>query len=302
VNYIIDGYFGFGDNIYHIPFVHHLSKQGEVFIYTPFPELFQFPKVYCYKPTTNLKLQLENMNNNGLYARSCAHHPNGKRIRFNYGEGFRTGKSILQTFESVVPLHGDFYFQHTPDVTSSVDIILKRSRSSGKKLCVIRLPSVRNEWPNPNRNAHMKYFQACIHALRDRYYFVSVGDIGNREEFDGDKPDGLDECREQHTENHLGIWEVIDLINRSDMVISIQCNLLPICQLLRKKGFFIYGGYVPHRVLNDERMFQVGFIEPEPFCFCIENGNHGPHLCKKDIPEDELLSRLESYVAGEPWN
>lgn len=296
MNYILDSYFGFGDNIYHIPFVHHLSQKGEVFIYTPFPELFQFPNVYCFKPVTNLKLQMQNMTGNGLYSRSLGHRPIGKRIKLNYGQGFEHGLTVMQSFEAVLPLESDFYFEYSPAKTESVDVILKRSRSSGKKLCVLRLPSVRKEWANPNRNARMEYFQSCVNALKNEYYFVSVGDIGNREEFDGQEPEGIDEKRDQHAENHLGLWEVMDLINRSDLVLSIQCNMLPICQLLRKKAFIIYGGYVPHHVLNDVRFYQVGFVEPDPFCFCIQNGNDGHHRCKKDIPEDVLLGKLKDYL------
>ena len=302
MNYILDSYFGLGDNIYHMPFVHHLSKQGEVFIYTPFPELFQFENVHCYKPTTNLKLQAQNMTGNGLYAKSAVHKPNGKRLRFNYGADFKRGMSVLQSFESIVPLDGDFYFEYKQAATSAVDMILKRSQSSGKKLCVVRLPSVRKEWPCPNRNSMMESFQTCLDALKNEYYFVSVGDIGNREEYDGAEPDGIDEKRDQHSENHLGIWEVMDLIQRSDLVLSIQCNMIPMSQLLRKKAFIIYGGYVPHKVLNDARLFQIGFVEPDPFCFCINNGNDGTHHCKKDIPAAKIVSSLHAYLAGASCN
>jgi len=301
MNYIIDGYFGFGDNIWHIPFVHHLSQKGEVFITTPFPELFQFPNVYCFKPTTNLKLQLENMTNNGLYSKSSGHKPNGQRIRFNYGEGFKKGLNVLQSFESVIPLEGNFHFEFIPERCMAVDKISQRVKESGKKLCVVRLPSIRKEWSNPNRNGKMEYFQLCINALKDRYYFVSIGDIGNQEDFDGPEPQGIDEKRDRHNVNHLGIWEVMDLIDRSDLVLSIQCNTIPICQILRKKAFLIYGGYVPHWPFVDPRLFPLCSVEPEPFCFCVQHGTDG-HKCNKEVPEEKILSTLEKYIAGEPWN
>lgn len=305
MNYIIDGYFGFGDNIWHIPFVHHLAKTGEVYMTTPFPELFQFPQerfdVYCKKPTTNLKLQLQNMTNNGLYSKSAGHKPNGQRLRFDYGSGLKKGLSVIQSFESLVPLEGDFHFSFAPDRRSSVDEIMRRVRDSGKKLCVVRLPSVRAEWANANRNCKMEYMQLCINHLKREYYFLSIGDIGNQEEYDGTEPEGIDEKRDRHHVNHLGIWEVMDLINRSDMVLSIPCNVIPICQLLKKKAFIIYGGYVPHSPFEDPRLFPLGFVEPEPFCFCITHEKNG-HRCKKEIPEEKILSTLEKYIAGEPWN
>src|SRR5574343_573479 len=286
MNYILDSYFGLGDNIYHIPFVHKLAQEGEVFIYTSFPELFQFSNVYCMKPVTNLKLQLKNMEGNGLY--SHGHKPNGQRIRFNYGEGFKNGLTIIKSFEKVVPLNGEFFFKFTPKQSINIEKILERVKASGKKLCVVRLPSIRREWPNANRNGKMEYFQLCINSLKDRYYFVSVGDIGNAEEFDVIEPQGIDERRDRHNVNHLDIWETIYLVNRSAFVLSIQCNMIPICQLLRKKAFIIYGGYVPHALLNDARFYQIGYVEPDPFCFCVNRISN--HLCKKDIPEDKILS------------
>lgn len=300
MNYIIDSYFGLGDNIYHIPFVHKLAQQGEVFIYTPFPELFQFPNVYCFKPATNLKLQLKNMEGNGLYSRSSGHHPNGQRLRFNYGEGFRQKLTIMQSFEKEVPLEGDFFFEfdHKPYCSpNKADEILVRAKHKHKKLCVMRLPSVRKEWANHNRNSNMEYFQLCIDYLRQDYYIVTVGDIGNKEDFDGIEPTGIDEKRDRHHVDHLGIWDVCDLVYKSDLVVSIQCNILPMCQIFRKKSFFIYGGYVPHAPLNDERFYQVGYVEPDPFCFCIKNGQDG-HKCNKDIPQDIVLSRLQQTIRG----
>jgi hypothetical protein len=295
MNYILDSYFGLGDNIYHIPFVHKLSQQGKVFIYTPFPELFQFPDVYCFKPATNLKLQLQNMEGNPLF--SSGIKPSGQRIRFNYAEGFRQGLTMMQSFEKIAPLGNEFYFEFKPEKTAKIDEVIERAHKRKKKICVIRLPSVRTEWANPNRNGKMEHFQVCIDALRDRYYFVSVGDIGNKEDFDGIEPQGIDERRDRHNVNHLTIWEVVDLVNRSDFVISIQCNILPICQILRKRSFFIYGGYVPHWPLNDGRFYQVGYIEPDPFCFCIRSGNDG-HKCNKEIPQEILLSKLKQAICS----
>ncbi len=295
MNYILDSYFGFGDNIYHIPFVHKLAQQGEVFIYTPFPEMFQFPNVYCLKPVTNLKLQNENMTNNGLYSNSSGHKPNGNHLRFNYGEGFKKGLTIIQSFEKLIPLGGDWFFEFTPKPSKQAEGIAARARHSKKKLCVVRLPSVRKEWACPSRMPLMEYFQICIDFVRQNYYIVSVGDIGNQEEFTGPEPFGIDEKRDRHFVNHFGIWDVFDLLNKADLVISPQCNILPMCQILRKKSFFIYGGYVPHAPLNDPRFYQVGFVEPNPFCFCIRNGQDG-HRCNKEIPQDILLSKLHETI------
>ncbi len=295
MNYILDSYFGFGDNIYHIPFVHKLAQQGEVFIYTPFPELFQFPNVYCLKPTTNLKLQLKNMTNNGLYSRSSGHKPRGQKIRFNYGEGFKKDLTIMQSFEKVIPLEDDFFFEFTPKPSIKAEEVINKAKKKHKKLCVMRLPSVRKEWANYNRAPLMEYFQICIDYIRQDYYIVTIGDIGNREEFTGIEPSGIDEKRDRHHINHLGIWDAIDLISKSDLVISMPCNILPICQLLRKKSFFIYGGYVPHAMCNDERFYQVGYVEPEPFCFCIRNGQDS-HKCNKEIPQDRLLLELKNTI------
>ena len=300
MNYILDSYFGFGDNIYHIPFVHKLAQQGEVFIYTPFPEMFQMPNVYCYRPTTNLKLQLQNMQGNGLYSKSAGHKPNGERLQFNYVAGFRENLplTIMQVFGKSVPLYGDFYFEFKHESSSRADDIVNRARHKHKKLCVMRLPSVRKEWACYTRAPLMEYFQICIDYLRQDYYIVTVGDIGNREEYIGKEPTQIDEKRDRHNINHLGMWDTYDLISKADLTVSMPCNILPICQILRKKSLFIYGGYVPHAMCNDERFYQVGYIEPDPFCFCIRNGKDG-HKCYKEIPQDRLLKALRKTLRGE---
>lgn len=293
MNYILDSYFGLGDNIYHIPFVHELAKRGEVYIYTPFPELFKAIKnVYCFRPVTNLKTQNQNMSGNPLFSRD--HHPSGQRIRFNYGNNFKAEKTVMQSFEATVPLTGDFYFEFTPKPSEEAQAIRNRSDRAGKKLCVMRLPSVRTEWACYSRAPLMKHFQRCIDRLKDEYYIVTVGDIGNREEYTEPEPVGIDEKRDDARKNHLGIWDMVALVNMSDLVVSMQCNILPICQILKKRSFFIYGGYVPHRLLNDERFYQVGYVEPEPFCFCVQNG----HKCRnKEIDHQRLIAGLEATIS-----
>lgn len=292
---ILNSYFGFGDNIYHIPFVHKLAQKEEVSIYTPFPELFQFPNVHCCKATTNLKLQTENMTNNGHFSKSSGHRPHGRTIRFNYGEGFKSGLTIMQSFEKCVPLNGEFFFEFTPPPSKEADAIKQRANRKKKRLCVMRLPSVRKEWACYTRAPLMKYFQACIDYIKQDYYIVTVGDIGNKEAYCGVEPQGIDEKRDLHSANHLNIWEVFDLLNKSDLVISMPCNMLPMCQILHKKSFFIYGGYVPHDMCNDERFYQVGYVEPDPFCFCVRNAQDG-HKCNKEIPQDILLSKLRETI------
>lgn len=301
LNHIIRGYFGFGDNIWHIPFVHHLAKRGEVFMYTPFPELFQFKNVYCLPPPDcKLKLQAANIKANPLFADPRRKRPNGNYIRFNYAAGFKRGLNVIQSFESVVPLQGSFFFDYQPKKFVKVDELAARAAASGKRLCLLRLPSVRDEWANPNRNGKMEYFQACINHLKDRYYFVSVGDIGNRESYDGEEPSGIDErCDKAGAVNHLNIWEVMDLLNRSALAISIQCNILPMAQLLKRKAFIINGGYVSHHLLTDPRLFEIGYAQPDPFCFCIKHGRAGEHRCSKEIPQEVLLSRLQDYIERE---
>jgi hypothetical protein len=295
MNYILDSYFGLGDNIYHIPFVHKLSQQGDVFIYTPFPELFRLPNVYCFKPVTNLKLQLSNMTGNGLY--SHGHKPNGQRLRFNYGAAFKYNPpvTIMESFEKVVQLNGDFFFEFTPEESEEAAAIKLRASKKKKRLCVMRLPSVRNEWACYTRAPLMEYFQLCIDYLRQDYYIVTVGDVGNNEDYMGIEPQLIDERRDRHYVNHLGVWDVIDLISRSDLVVSMPCNILPICQILKKRSFFIYGGYVPHAMCNDDRFYQVGYVEPEPFCFCVRNGQDR-HKCNKEIPQHILLTKLQQTI------
>lgn len=286
MSFIVQSYFGMGDNIYQIPFIRQLSKHGEVFIHTPFPELFQkMDKVHCLPASTTLKAQFKNMQGNKLYQR-C--RPKGTVIRFEYGSKFEKNQSIMQSFEHTVPLD-EWFFEFEPPYSARADEILKRV---SRPICIVRLPSVRDEWFNSSRNGKMEYFQLCIDRLKKDYYLIAVGDIGNKERYDGPCPSGIDEHLDRLGENQLELWDMVYLLKHSGMVLSIPCNILPLCQILKKKGFFIYGGYVPHRLLNDTRFYQVGYVEPDPFCLCVKNR----HNCYKEIPKDRLLSKLEEEI------
>jgi hypothetical protein len=289
MSFILNNYSGFGDNIYHIPFVHQLAKRGEVFMFTPFPELFQFPNVFCFPRDMSLKTQVENSRNNTLYCKD--RHPSGHEIHLCYGQNLKRGRTVMQTFEEAIPLD-EWFFEFTPKPSIRAQEIKDRANAAGKKLCVVRLPSVRQEWFCTSRNGEMEGFQACIDHLKDTHYIVAVGDIGNREEYDGVCPTGVHEHCDRRGPDYLPLWDMVYLLTLSDLVLSIQCNILPLCQILRKRAFFIYGGYVPHALLNDQRFYQVGYVEPDPFCFCVDNR----HSCNKHIPRDKLISRLEETL------
>lgn len=282
--YIVDGYHGFGDTIYHIPFIHHMARTGQVFIHTPFPEFFQFRNAFPLPVYTKLKLQAENIANTKCYSNKS---PEGVKIVFNYNALIKE-MSIIKAFERTVPLDNNIYFDFNPQFSQPAYDVLMRAK---KKLCVVRLPSVRDEWATPSRCSCMRYFQRCINILKQDHYIVTVGDTGNKEELYEACPTGIDERLDIYP-NNLKIWDTMYLISKADFVLSFPCNIIPICMLLRKRAFFIYGGYVRHAHLTDPRFHKLHYVEPDPMCNCVS----AKHECIKDIDENRLLRELDNAL------
>jgi len=286
-------YYGFGDNIYKRVFVKELAKRYKVvYLYTSFPELFSdIPNIKFCKPVTQLKTQAKHIaihEAKGTYC-SC---PSNNIIKLNYGHNFKKGLSVIESFESVIPLT-DFNFD-LPDIVEGKSTAQKvyDSIPKDKKLCIIRLPSIRHEWRCETRNPLMKHFVTLMEAYKDKFYFLSIGDIDDNEQFSDVPPSALIDFKYHNKE--LGLYETLNLIKLADCTISIPCFVLPYAISAKVPAFFIYGGYVKHELLVDKRMdlSKIGHIAPNPFCNCLIN----VHNCNKKIENHALLNAFDTYL------
>jgi hypothetical protein len=281
---IWNDYLGFGDSIYKRPFVKQLQGH-DIFLYTPFPELYSDLKVKFCRPHTKLKTQRKNIDKHDALKTWTEEKPYGYNLAMSYTSGLSTGNVIeamegwveLESFDFTIPVVEEG-IERAKEIISKVD----------KKVCILRLPSVRNEWACESRNPEPRYFQEIIDAYNDRFYFISIGDCGENEYLVGEYT-GID--LELHN-SQLSLWEAVNLMRLSDLIVSIPCFTLPLSIAYGLKAFFIYGGYVKHDRLIDKRMnlSTIGYIEPSPFCNCVKNN----HNCNKEI--NGLLWRFDEYL------
>lgn len=292
---ISQDYFGFGDNIYKRPFIKALAQAyDKVYVYTAFPELFSdIPNVVFCKPYTQLKTQsvwIDYHSKIGTYSPKPFHCTN--RIKLNYGRNFKRNMSIANSFEEVIPVKS--LDMTLPDIERGKEGALQvfNSIPKNKKLCIVRLPSIRREWACETRNPKMEYFNLLMQAYKREYYFLSIGDIDDNERF-SEQPN-LSLIDYKYHSKELNLWETVNLIKLADMMISMPCFTLPLAISLNTPAFFIYGGYVKHDLLVDSRMKldKIEYVEPIPFCNCVVNS----HNCNKIINETELINKFDAFV------
>lgn len=283
----IDHYLGLGDQVNMRPFVIEATKRYErVYLTTPFPELYykKPDNLYFTKPTTHLRLQNKNIQKQPKDIWS-APIGNVKKIRPSYGKGLNILDELCKAilFEEGTKL--DYELPVNPEWVKKAEKILENV-STKKKICVVKYPALREEWRVETRLPKTEYIQLLIDKYKDEYFFISVADI----------EEGVDEhCGELKGINlqldTADIWATIGLVHLSDMVIAYPSFFLPLCIALKKRAFFLFGGYhAPENYLNWRMdLERFGHVAPQPFCSCLKYR----HDCNKDIDEDRIIEEFE---------
>ena len=137
------GMHGLGDNIYQLSFIKSLAKSGDVWLETPWPEIYSdLNNVHFVKPHTRLRTQAKNVNqvNDSIWSKPPSNHS----IKISYSDngilrGMRRCFGVdcstfdLPKFES--PIKGDY--------------------------AVVRPATVRKEWAASSRNPKPEYLAEC---------------------------------------------------------------------------------------------------------------------------------------------
>lgn len=294
---LFHSYYGFGDQIHMRPFVlNALKTYKNVYVVTPYQDiLYSDTKVKCIAPITKLKNQKEwAENNSNLYVKAPKKFD--KTVRFDYGTKIRTSKQpILTTLNEQFPICNqsdlkdvDFSF---PVKSEDKQKALERLNYKGsKKICVLKLPTLRQEWQNKSRNALMKYFQRCIDLLKGDFYIISVADLRNELEWLTEElPTGIDKL---YHNAEFPLNELVGLCSVADLIITTPSNFTVLGVANNLKVFNIFGGYAPYSIYSYPiKASNNGYLEPEPFCFCFDNA----HQCNKEIKDfdDNFITYVE---------
>lgn len=276
---LINGMDGLGDNIYQRPFVKMAMKHINLWLRTPWPELYADLGLKCRPSPVKLRTQ----NKNQILQREWSLPPR----HFNQIEQIRYKRNEIETIGMVRSLerrwpHADgTYVMDLPNFGHS-------PVAEEKPIAIVRPATLRREWLAPARNPRPEYIQQAINILKDfGYYTVSIADCdGAREDgagewFDGAEPSGMD--RKWH-QGELRFTSLMALVQHAAVIVGGVGWIVPAAIAAKKPLYIIFGGRGGHnapQVIFDKRMdlTKVGFSLPNNFCRCTE-AHHG---CDKTI-------------------
>lgn len=263
---------GLGDCIYIRPFVRELAQGWDVYLETPWPELFSDLDVRFLRHRAQLRTQDKNMDKWGDWATPL------DSSMYNLIELSRLPRqSIVASFLSQLWIPQErFRFDLPPGKAPPI--------RTKKPIAVIRPVTIRREWPNPSRAPDPAYVAQATYWFRERgFYVVSVADVDPPEEDFRGLPPKTDR---QFHRGELSVPELIGLFRMAKVVVGGLGWILPMAIATGTPLVVIAGGsgmvehpeQLTHPWMDTSR---VRWILPEPYCQCSGND----HECNKEIPE-----------------
>lgn len=274
---VIRAQWGLGDSIFARPFVRAATEVYDVYLETPWPELFSDLPVRFVLRERKLRTQMKNVRRQPsdlwVVPPEGAHMVD---IGYN-GETLKT-RSIVQTIEQKyreldVHVRGDPVWD-LPD-TGPCPV------RSQRPIAFVRPVTQRKEWKNAARNPMPGYVNWVADQLMATHHVVVVADISGREEW-------LEGTLPRHhlamVQGQLDVKKLIALMRHADVLVGGVGFIVPASIALRRNAFVILGGHGGHnhpRLITDPRMdlSRIKFAMPERFCQCTNM----EHQCDKRI-------------------
>lgn len=289
---VVESFYGFGDNLFIRPLLIESSKFSEVFVQTPYPELFLNTPVKPLRPGAFL---YDFANRSMEEAKGYHERPTGaKFIRPSYSvEDLKDYRTLSKSFAKSLPgKKYDTRLTVTPEQRElGVQLV-----QTNKPILLVKIPSYRHDWECESRAPHTKYIIECMKMARlEGFYIVSLQDytLGDRlaePELEGEWTVLCD----KFLHGKLSVDQLIGLFSISDSVLTYPNFLLPLAIYLDKPVFCVYGGSVHPECIIDPRIqpAHYSFVAPDPFCNCVESH----HDCRKDIPIDKVISKFQEFL------
>ena len=273
---LFEGYQGLGDQFFQRPFIlEALKRYDEVYLSTPFPDLFyKDTGVKCVYKKTGLKTPCEHYEKvKHLY---CEYPQDIEIMTLDYARGLAKKRSILNSFRNQTGIYPTDYSFKVPNAWK--ERAERFMPITEKKICVVKLPTIREEWKNISRNPKMEYFNHLIERYKDEYCFVSIANNHAKEYFDGEYPKGIEIS---YNSGELSIEEYIGFMSLADLNLCYNSNALQIGLALGIPTISLFGGYVSSEMVTDSIMGLENYIgiEPSQFCYCYDR----MHKCNKEI-------------------
>jgi hypothetical protein len=273
---------GLGDNIFSRPFVSAAAKKYDLYLETPWPELYADLGIKFVRGNRQLRTQQKNMARQSAdrWSRSLP----ARQFRVGYSD--LASSSIIRSMEQrwlALGIRFDPALFDLPDMGPSPIV-------SERPIAVVRPVTVRSEWRNEARNPLPEYINALAAQLMATHAVIVVADlVPGQEWLMGEMPP----AHEHLISGELTVRELLALVRDADIVIGGVGWIVPAGLALKVRTFVVLGGQGGHNApakITDPRLdlSRIGFAMPEEFCRCTNM----LHDCTKSIADPlEQFSR-----------
>jgi hypothetical protein len=260
---VVTGMWGLGDNIYSRPFVRAATAKYEVWLETPWPELYSDLNIKFVLGSRKLRTQLKNIARQ-LPERWSPALKGDRQIRIAYFD--LSARSIIVSMERqwlYVGVKFDPALFDLPDMGPSPVV-------SERPIAVVRPVTVRQEWRNEARNPRPEYIAEIVATLMDTHHVVVVADLqAGHEWLIGNLPP----AHQYFLNGELSICPLLALVRNADIVIGGVGWIVPAALALKVPTFIVLGGHGGHNApakITDPRLdlSRLGFAIPDRFCKC----------------------------------
>lgn len=263
---LVRGMRGLGDNIYQRQFVRTVVAAhpgADVFVDTPWPELYDDLPVRFVRSSTSLRTQARNVARQSPDRWADAPR-DARALTIGYGAGHLAHGSILDAMRS------QFRAEPAP---FDLPAFPRYSGTTGRPVAVVRPVTARREWLNTARNPDPAHVAAIADRMLDEFEVVSVADVADGAEWFVGRPPRA------HVELHAGELDVrhlLGLIQSAAVVVGGVGWIVPACLASRTRLFCILGGQgghnAPERITDPKRtdLTNARFAEPDRFCRCVD--------------------------------
>jgi hypothetical protein len=273
---LIRGMWGLGDNCYSRPFVRAAAAQYEIWLETPWPELYSDLDIKFVRGGRRLRTQQKNMARQSV-DRWSTPPPRMREIKIGYFD--LASRSIIHSLEqrwSALKIRFDPALFDLPDMGPSPIV-------SERPIAVVRPVTVREEWRNEARNPRPEYIAMLAREHMATHTVVAVADIAAGQEWAvGELPP----AHHYFIAGEFAVRELLALVRDADLVIGGVGWIVPAGLALKVKTFVVLGGHGGHNApvkITDPRLdlSRIGFAIPEAFCRCTNMR----HSCNKSIAD-----------------
>jgi ADP-heptose:LPS heptosyltransferase len=291
----IEGMHGLGDNLHQRAVVKELARRHDVWLETPWACLYHdMPEIHLVCKGSKLRTQAKNVERES--DRFCKDDvpSNATRLRVHYKPDMvRKHRSVLAAMSAQCGVKpGDFRLP-VPSAWAERAKDLLRHLKPDRPIMIYRPLVERAEWGAcRNRNPDPQVYAELFHAIRDRYFVISVADLEPAKEW------MVGERVQADAEFHAGELDVellAALVKEAGLVFTSPGFALVLAQAVGTPVVGIFGGYEHSGSFAAGARFTptLGIDTVRP-CQCFSH----THRCDKRIDVDGARRRLMEFIDG----